>query len=82
MTDRYTGTYWKLVMSGTGIYWNFDCVVYLKMKNILENILEYTGISEKNRVAALNISIAIFLLAGISTGRIRKVTEPNFAQND
>ena len=50
MTDRYTKAYWESVMSGTGIYWNFDCVVYLKMKNILENILEYTGISEKNQV--------------------------------
>ena len=32
---------------------NFDCVVYLKMKNILENILEYTGISENNWVATM-----------------------------
>ena len=33
--------------TGTGIYWNFDLVVYLKMKNILENILEYTEFQKK-----------------------------------
>ena len=32
-------------LSCTGIYWKFEIVQYWKIKNVLENVLECTGIS-------------------------------------
>ena len=53
---EYTGIYWKFVgmkIAYTGIYWNFSFVLYWNLKNILENILEYTGISCKILLATM-----------------------------
>ena len=40
--------YWNVLefeSSGTGIYWNFKSGLYWKSENVLENVLECTGIS-------------------------------------
>ena len=40
--------YWNVLefeYYGTGMYWNFKSVQYWKSKNVLENVLECTGIS-------------------------------------
>ena len=40
--------YWNVLefeLSGTGMYWNFKSVQYWKSENVLENVLDCTGIS-------------------------------------
>ena len=52
----YTGICWKIVFTKiehTWIYLKSDFVTYWNMKNILESILEYTGISKNNLLATL-----------------------------
>ena len=43
--------YWNVLgfaCTCTGMYWNFEILIYWKKKNVLESVLEYTGISPSN----------------------------------